>query len=98
MEHETQLLLFNTRVLKVDPVKLDVAGYHCLRNFFETINLVERKLRKISASYHSLVREGERERVREGGRDGGKEGRREGMRKKEGGKEGGRKEERREKG
>ena len=97
MEHETQLLLFNTRVLKVDPVKLDVAGYHCLRNFFETINLVERKLRKISASYHSLVREGEREGGSEGGREGGKEGGREG-RKKEGGKEGGRKEERREKG
>ena len=76
--------MFNTRVLKVDPVKLDVAGYHCLRNFFETINLVERKLRKISSSYHSLVREG--------GRDGGKEGGREGRR------EGGRKEERREKG
>ena len=84
--------MFNTRVLKVDPVKLDVAGYHCLRNFFETINLVERKLRKISASYHSLVREGERERVREGGREGGKEGGREGRR------EEGRKEERREKG
>jgi len=55
LEHETQLLLFNTRVLKVEPSKLDTAGYHCLRNFFETINLVERKLRKISASYHSLI-------------------------------------------
>ena len=65
--------MFNTRVLKVDPAKLDLAGYHCLRNFFETINLVERKLRKISASYDSLVRE-ERMGEREGGRGGGREG------------------------
>ncbi len=55
LEQETQVNMFNTRVLKVEPIKLDLAGYHCLRNFFETINLVERKLKKISASYHSLV-------------------------------------------
>ena len=55
MEHETQVHMFNSRVLKVDPSKLDQAGYHCLRAFFESINLVERKLRKMSASYHSLV-------------------------------------------
>ncbi len=55
LEQETQLNMFNTRVLKVDPVKLDMAGYYCLRNFFETINLVERKLRKITAGYHTLV-------------------------------------------
>ena len=67
MEHETQNQLFQTRVLKVDPAKLDFAGYQCLRNFFETINLVERKLRKVSATYHSLVREG----GREGGRGNG---------------------------
>ena len=55
LEQETQVHMFNTRVLKVEPVKLDLAGYHCLRNFFETINLVERKLKKISAAYQSLV-------------------------------------------
>ncbi len=52
LEQETQVKMFNTRVLKVEPIKLDLAGYHCLRNFFEIINLVERKLKKISASYH----------------------------------------------
>lgn len=56
LEHETQLCMFNSYILKVDPSKLDNAGYHCLRNFFETINLVERKLKKISTSYQSLVR------------------------------------------
>ena len=55
LEHETQVFMFTTYVLKVDPIKLDTAGYHCLRNFFETINLSERKLRKTGASYHSLV-------------------------------------------
>lgn len=55
LEHETQVYMFNTYVLKVEPGKLDNAGYHCLRNFFETINLVERKLKRISASYQSLV-------------------------------------------
>ena len=55
LEHETQVFMFNLYVLKVDPAKLDSAGYHCLRNFFETINLGERKLKKISASYQSLV-------------------------------------------
>ena len=56
LEHETQVYMFNSYVLKVEPSKLDTAGYHCLRNFFETINLVERKLKKISSSYQSLVR------------------------------------------
>ena len=56
LEHETQVLMFNTRVLKVDPDKLDQPGYHCLRNFFETINLYEKKLKRLSSSYHSLVR------------------------------------------
>ena len=40
---------------QVDPAMLDQAGYQCLRNFFETINLAERKLRKISSTYHSIV-------------------------------------------
>ena len=56
LEHETQVLMFNTRVLKVDPDKLDQPGYHCLRNFFETINLFEKKLKRLSSSYHSFVR------------------------------------------
>ncbi|CAI8010592.1 Ubiquitin carboxyl-terminal hydrolase 24, partial [Geodia barretti] len=55
MELETQTQLFQTRVLKVDPLKLDQAGYQCLRNFFETINLAERKLRKVSSAYHSII-------------------------------------------
>ena len=50
------MLMFNTRVLKVDPDKLDQPGYHCLRNFFETINLFEKKLKRLSSSYHSFVR------------------------------------------
>lgn len=60
LEHETQLYMFNSYVLKVDPTKLDHAGYHCLRNFFETINLVERKLRKGGSAYQALVRAGGR--------------------------------------
>ena len=40
---------------QVDPAKLDLAGYQCLRNFFETINIAERKLKKVSAAYHSIV-------------------------------------------
>ena len=55
LEHDTQVYMFNTYVLKVDPLKLDSAGYRCLRNFFETINIMERKLKRISASYMSLV-------------------------------------------
>jgi len=55
LEHETQVLMFNTRVLKVDPDKLDRSGYNCLRNFFETINLYEKKLKRMSSSYHSFV-------------------------------------------
>ena len=50
LEHESQVFMFNTRVLKVDPSMLDSAGYSCLRNFFETINLSERKLRRISGT------------------------------------------------
>ena len=41
--------------VQVDPSKLDHAGYQCLRNFFETINLAERKLRKVSSTYHNIV-------------------------------------------
>ncbi len=55
LEHETQVLMFNTRVLKVDPDKLDKPGYNCLRNFFETINLFEKKLKRMTSSYQSLV-------------------------------------------
>ena len=55
MEHDTQVHMFNSKVLKTDPALLDLAGYHCLRNFFETINLDERKLKKISSSYQTLV-------------------------------------------
>ena len=54
LEHESQVFMFNTKVLKVDPSMLDAAGYSCLRNFFETINLGERKLRRISGTL-SLV-------------------------------------------
>ena len=50
LEHESQVLMFNSRVLKVDPSMLDSAGYSCLRNFFETINLGERKLKRISGT------------------------------------------------
>lgn len=50
LEHESQVFMFNTRVLKVDPSMLDSAGYSCLRNFFETINLSERKLKRISGT------------------------------------------------
>ena len=50
LEHESQMLMFNSRVLKVDPSMLDSAGYSCLRNFFETINLGERKLKRISGT------------------------------------------------
>ena len=53
LEADTQQNLFSKRVLKVDPVLLDMAGYHCIRNFFETINLAERKLRKLHS--HQLV-------------------------------------------
>lgn len=53
LEADTQQNLFAKRVLKVDPVLLDMAGYHCIRNFFETINLAERKLRKLHS--HQLV-------------------------------------------
>ena len=55
LEYDTQQQLFHKRVLKVDPVLLDLAGYHCIRNFFESINLAERKLRKLQHS-HQLVR------------------------------------------
>ncbi len=55
LEHETQVLMFNTRVLKVDPDKLDKPGYNCLRNFFETINLFEKKLKRMASSHSSLV-------------------------------------------
>ena len=50
LERESQIFMFNTRVLKVDPSVLDSAGYSCLRNFFETINLSERKLKRISGT------------------------------------------------
>ena len=50
LEHESQVFIFNTRVLKVEPSVLDSAGYSCLRNFFETINLSERKLKRISGT------------------------------------------------
>lgn len=52
LEHESQVFMFNTRVLKVDPSLLDSAGYSCLRNFFETINLSERKLKRISGTFN----------------------------------------------
>ncbi len=63
LEHDTQVYMFNTYVLKVDPLKLDGAGYRCLRNFFETINIMERKLKRISASYQSLVSCGRLQRI-----------------------------------
>lgn len=50
LERESQVFMFNSRVLKVDPSVLDSAGYSCLRNFFETINLSERKLRRMSGT------------------------------------------------
>lgn len=54
LERESQLYMFTSRVLKVDPSVLDSAGYSCLRIFFETINLGEKKLKKISGT-QSLV-------------------------------------------
>lgn len=54
LEYESQVYMFNSRVLKVDPSMLDAAGYSCLRNFFETINLGERKLKRVSGTL-SLV-------------------------------------------
>ncbi|XP_019857623.1 PREDICTED: ubiquitin carboxyl-terminal hydrolase 24-like [Amphimedon queenslandica] len=53
LESDTQQSLFTKRVLRVEPVLLDMAGYHCIRSFFETINLAERKLRKLHS--HQLV-------------------------------------------
>lgn len=50
LELDTQLQMFNKRVLKVDPAVLDLAGYHCIRNFFETINLAERKIKRVQSS------------------------------------------------
>ena len=47
LESDTQQNLFTKRVLQVEPVLLDMVGYHCIRSFFETINLAERKLRKL---------------------------------------------------
>lgn len=54
LEYDTQQTLFHKRVLRVDPILLDYAGYQCIRNFFESINLTERKLRKLQHS-HQLV-------------------------------------------
>ena len=67
MEQDTQMQLYHKRVLKVDPALLDLAGYHCIRNFFETINLAERKLRRLQHS-QQLVRRRKRRRGRNGGK------------------------------
>ena len=50
LEHETHLYIFKMYMVKVDPSKLGTAGYHCLLNYFETINLAKRKLKKIGTS------------------------------------------------
>jgi ubiquitin carboxyl-terminal hydrolase 9/24 len=55
LELESQQNLFHKRVLRVDPLILDVAGYHCIRNFFESINLSERKLRKLQHSHQLII-------------------------------------------
>ena len=64
-------MLFNTKVLKVNPIKLhdaggrgfmcaqccdaSCAGYRCLRTFFESINLQEKKLKKVGVAQYNLV-------------------------------------------
>ena len=48
-------MMFKNCVLKVDPSRLNYAGYFCLKNFFENINLVERKLKRMTSSYQALV-------------------------------------------
>ncbi|XP_065904481.1 ubiquitin carboxyl-terminal hydrolase 24-like isoform X2 [Dysidea avara] len=55
LEPDTQTMLFNQKVLKVNPVKLHDAGYRCLRTFFENINLQEKKLKKIGVAQYSLM-------------------------------------------
>ena len=47
LEMDTQHALFQKQVLRVDPAIIDLSGYHCIKTFFETINLSERKLRKM---------------------------------------------------
>lgn len=62
---EVTISFFN---LKVDPLLLDLAGYHCIRSFFEAINLAERKLRRLQHS-QQLVRKGKSEKSRNGSCD-----------------------------
>ena len=62
---EVTISFFN---LKVDPLLLDLAGYHCIRSFFEAINLAERKLRRLQHS-QQLVRKGKSEKSSNGSGD-----------------------------
>ncbi|XP_046339329.2 ubiquitin carboxyl-terminal hydrolase 24-like isoform X2 [Haliotis rufescens] len=46
LEAETQNQLFQKEILRLDPAKLSEKGFTCFKNFFESVNLYEHKLKR----------------------------------------------------
>ncbi|KAK2704726.1 ubiquitin carboxyl-terminal hydrolase 24-like [Artemia franciscana] len=46
LEASTQVQLFKEKLLSLDPVSLTMRGFHCLRMYFESVNVTEEKFRR----------------------------------------------------
>ncbi|XP_077980970.1 ubiquitin carboxyl-terminal hydrolase 24-like [Glandiceps talaboti] len=50
LEAETQQQMFSQKLLKLDPAKLTMRGFACIKAFFENVNLYDHRLRKSAGS------------------------------------------------